>query len=251
MVPGGSQLSGLLPVIEVADRVTVPPELKMPPPRVAVLPVTWLWFKVTGPPTMGIGPGRGTPLAMPPPTPPARLLFTMVLLRVKMADPAAPGGPWALIMPPPEASRPVPAAVLPFTSDLLSVIVPWFTIPAPPVKLVVLLSTWLLFSTASPPLAMPPAAIGGPSPGAAVAVLPLTWDLLSTRWLVPGGMPPLPFPLEMPPPFSEVLPFTWLLLRVAVPSRFWMPPPPAFGAVLPFTWLLLRVSTLLVPEKPK
>jgi hypothetical protein len=31
---------------------------------------------------------------------------------------------------------------------------------------------------------------------------------------VPGGMPPLPFPLEMPPPFNDVLPFTWLLLRV-------------------------------------
>src|SRR5215831_13876979 len=93
---------------------------------------------------MGIGPGRGTPLAMPPPLPPARLLFTMLLLRVKMAEPTAPGGPWALMIPPPEATRPVPAAVLPFTSDLLSVIVPWFTIPAPPVKLVVLPFTWLL-----------------------------------------------------------------------------------------------------------
>ena len=26
-----------------------------------------------------------------------------------------------------------------------------------------------------------------------------------------------------------MLPFTWLLLRVTVPSRFWMPPPPALG----------------------
>ena len=42
MVPGGSQLSGLLPVTDVAARVTVPPELKMPPPWAAVLPVTWL-----------------------------------------------------------------------------------------------------------------------------------------------------------------------------------------------------------------
>ena len=73
--------------------------------------------------------------------------------------------------------------------------------------------------TASPPFAMPPAAIGGPpDPGGAVAVLPLTWLWLSTRWLVPGGMPPLPFPLAMPPPFSEVLPLTWLLLRATVPA---------------------------------
>ena len=48
-------------------------------------------------------------------------------------------------------------------------------------------------------------------------------------------MPPLPFPLEIPPPFSEVLPFTWLLFKVTDPSRFWMPPPPALGAVLLFT----------------
>ena len=62
-------------------------------------------------------------------------------------------------------------------------------------------------------------------------------------------MPPLPFPLEIPPPFNDVLPFTWLLLRVTEPSRFWMPPPPALGAVLPFTWLLLRVRKLLLSEK--
>src|SRR6266516_1038006 len=199
MVPGGSQLSGLLPVTDVADRVTVP-----------------------------------------------------LLLRVRTV-PTEPGGPWALMMPPPEANRPVPAAVLPFTSDLFSVIVPWFTMPAPLVWLAVLLSTWVLLSTASPPFAMPPAAIGGPpwDPGwgaGAVAVLPLTWLLLSTRWLVSGGMPPLPFPLAMPPPFSEVLPLTWLLLTVTVPSRSWMPPPPALGAVLPFTWLPFRVRKLLVAE---
>jgi hypothetical protein len=40
MLPGGSQLSGLLPVTDVADKVTVPPLLKMPPPWLAVLPVT-------------------------------------------------------------------------------------------------------------------------------------------------------------------------------------------------------------------
>ena len=62
---------------------------------------------------------------------------------------------------------------------------------------------------------------------------------------------PLPFRLEMPPPFKEVLPFTWLLFTVTVPSRFWMPPPPAFGAVLPVTLLLFRVRKLLIPEKPK
>src|SRR5262245_32900514 len=167
---------------------------------------------------------------------------------------AAPGGPCALMMPPPEAKRPLPAAVLPFTSDLFSVIVPWFTIPAPLVWLAVLLFTSLLFSTASPPFAMPPAAIGGPPPepgvgAGAVAVLPSTWLLFSVRWLVPGGMPPLPFPLEMPPPFREVLPLTWVLLSVTDPSRFWIPPPPALGAVLPFTWLPLRINTLLVSLK--
>src|SRR5205814_479951 len=42
IVPGGSQLSGVLPVTAVFDSVTVPPELKMPPPWAAMLPVTWL-----------------------------------------------------------------------------------------------------------------------------------------------------------------------------------------------------------------
>ena len=42
MVPVGSQLSGVLAVMDVADRVTVPPLLKMPPPWAAVLPVTSL-----------------------------------------------------------------------------------------------------------------------------------------------------------------------------------------------------------------
>src|SRR6478672_11380287 len=127
------------------------------------------------------------------------------------------------MIPPPEATRPLPAAVLPFTSDLFSVIDPWLTIPPPLVWLA------LLLSTSSLPLAMPPAAIGGPpAPGAAVAVLPSTWLLFKVRCAVPGGTPPLPLPLEMPPPFREVLPLTWLLLRVTEPSRFWMPPPPAF-----------------------
>jgi hypothetical protein len=40
MVPGGSQLSGWFPVTLLAESVTVPPELKIPPPWAAVLPVT-------------------------------------------------------------------------------------------------------------------------------------------------------------------------------------------------------------------
>src|SRR5262249_49938831 len=147
-----------------------------------------------------------------------------------------PGGPWALMIPPPEAMTPLPAAVLPFTSDLLRVIVPWFTMPPPLVRLAVLLSTSVLLRTALPPLAMPAAAVGGPSPpGGAVAVLPFTSDLFRMSWLVGGAWPPLPGPLAIPPPFRDMLPSTWLLLRVAVPSRFWMPPPPALGAVLPLT----------------
>ena len=66
---------------------------------------------------------------MPPPSPPARLPFTSLLLRLRVVG-ADPGGPWALMIPPPEANRPLPAAVLPFTWDLFRVIVPWFTIPA-------------------------------------------------------------------------------------------------------------------------
>ena len=121
-------------------------------------------------------------MAIPPPSPPARLLFTVLLLMVRVVG-AVPGGPWALMIPPPEATTPLPTAVLPLTSDLFRVIVPWFTIPAPLVWLAVLLSTLVLFKVALPPFAMPPAAIGGPpcDPGwgtGAVAVLPFTSDLL-------------------------------------------------------------------------
>ncbi len=140
---------------------------------------------------------------------------------------------------------PLPAALLPFTSDLLSVIDPWLTMPAPLVCWATLLSISLLLMTALLPLAMPPAAMGGPlpvGPGRAVAVLPSTWLLFRTSWPVPGGVPPLPLPLEIPAPLGAVLPSTSLLLRVSEPSRFWMPPPPpAFGAVLSSTWLLLKV----------
>src|SRR5262245_34088218 len=83
-VPGGAQLFGVVPVTDVAARVTVSSVLKMPPPSAAVLPVTWLGFKVSAPPGSGIGAGRGMPLAMPPPSPPAWLLFTVLLLMVRV-----------------------------------------------------------------------------------------------------------------------------------------------------------------------
>src|SRR5581483_3158823 len=163
----------------------------------------------------------------------------------------------ALTIPPPEAAPRFPAATLWFTWDQLMVIVPWFTMPAPLVAVAVLPSTSLALRTALPPLAMPPAAIGGPCPGSgtgAVAVLPFTWLRLRTSWLVPGGAPPaappFPLPLAMPPPLSEVLPSTWLRLSVTVPARFWMPPPPAFGAVLSSTWLKFSVSVLVGPGPP-
>src|SRR5436190_2938545 len=232
MLPVGSQLSGVLPVTAVFDSVTDPPPLKMPPAWAPMLPVTWLLCSVSVPPLRDIW-GNGTPLAMPPPFPPARLSFTRLLLRVRLVVPV-PGGPSKLTMPPPEATTPLPAAMLPFTSELFRAILPWFAIPAPVPWLAVLLSTSLLFSDASPPLAMPPPAMGGPSPGVAVAVLPSTRLLFSVSWLVAGGGEPA-VPLAMPPPFSEVLPLTSLLVTVTEPRRFWTPPPPALGAVLSFT----------------
>src|SRR5215472_16800273 len=89
IVPGGSQLSGVLPVTAVFDNVTDPPELKMPPPWAATLPVTWLLCDVTAPPSSGV---PETPLASPPPSPPARLSFTRLLLRLRVVEPV-PGGP--------------------------------------------------------------------------------------------------------------------------------------------------------------
>src|SRR3954453_23591539 len=71
MVFGGAQLVGLLPVIDACERATVPPELKMPPPLLAVLPVTSLWFSLTGPPGRAFGPPSTRPLLIPPPLPPA------------------------------------------------------------------------------------------------------------------------------------------------------------------------------------
>ena len=75
----------------VFDSVTDPPELKMPPPWAATLPVTWLLCNVRAPPGSGI-PGNGTPLAMPPPSPWAWLSFTRLLLRVRIVSPVS-GGP--------------------------------------------------------------------------------------------------------------------------------------------------------------
>ena len=128
----------------------------------------------------------------------------------------------ALRMPPPEPANPEPSARLPSTSDLLIFIEPWLTIPPPLAAVAVLLSTSVLFRVASPPFAMPPAAIGGPSPGCGteVAVLPSTWLLFNTSSLVPGGLPPLPLPLAMPPPLRELFPLTRLLLSVTEPARF-------------------------------
>ena len=40
--PGARSCPGVFPVTEVDASVTVPPELKMPPPWAAVLPLTWL-----------------------------------------------------------------------------------------------------------------------------------------------------------------------------------------------------------------
>jgi hypothetical protein len=42
MLPGGSELPELLPMLAVADRVMAPPWLTMPPLWPAMLPVTWL-----------------------------------------------------------------------------------------------------------------------------------------------------------------------------------------------------------------
>ena len=55
---------------------------------------------------------------------------------VRMAEPTAPEA-LGVDDPAPEVTRSVPAVVLPFTSDLLRVIVPWFTISAPLVQVVV------------------------------------------------------------------------------------------------------------------
>lgn len=50
-------------------------------------------------------------MAMAPPSPPARLKVTWLLMRVRVVG-ADPGSPWALMIPPPEGTRSAPAAVL-------------------------------------------------------------------------------------------------------------------------------------------
>src|SRR4051812_33792094 len=124
-----------------------------------------------------------------------------------------------LTIPPPDATAPEPDAELPLTSEWLIFIEPWLTIPPPLVNDAVLPSTSLRLSVALQPLAIPPAAMGGPlmEPGwgaGAVAVLPLTSLWLMTKVASHGAPPPLPFPLEIPAPLSEVFPLTWLSLMV-------------------------------------
>ena len=114
-------------------------------------------------------------------------------------------------------------------------------------------STRVWSSTASLPFEMPPAAMGGPSPGPggpAVAVFRLTSLWLSFSSAGPV-LPPLAFPLTMPPPCTAAFPLTWVWRAVTDPSKFWMPPPLPFGAVLSFTLLWSSFSTLSLPEKLK
>ena len=54
MLLGGAQLSGVFLAIRVSLSVTgLPGTAKMPPPWAAVLPVTWLSVRVSGPPAAG------------------------------------------------------------------------------------------------------------------------------------------------------------------------------------------------------
>ena len=90
-----------------------------------------------GPADNGDRAGHGHAVGHAAPSLPALLLFTWLLLSVKMAEPTAPEA-LGVDDPAPEVTRSVPAVVLPFTSDLLRVIVPWFTISASLVQVVVL-----------------------------------------------------------------------------------------------------------------
>src|SRR5262245_8926322 len=212
MLPGGSQLSGVLPATRVPVRLTVPSWLTMPPPAPdAELPVILLPLMVSTPlPPVGGNPKLA--LAMPPPTPGVPVLSV--------------------------------GAMLPVIRLPAIVIVPWLAMPAP--TLAELWSTELPRMTARPPLAMPPAA-----PPASVAVLWSTRLPLRVRLLPLTGESGLPGPLAIPAPLPEVLPDTRLALRMAVPAWFKMPPASP-EVVLPVTWVALstRVPAGPVPIVP-
>ena len=160
------------------------------------------------------------PLAMPPPSPPAVLLFTRLLLsvstpllggsagRMNVEDPttrsnrAFPRCGVVVHLRPIEGHHAVvddarPAGIEPRCCHPLG----------------------CRLSTMVHPLAIPPAAMGGPliDPGGgtgAVAVLPFTWLQLMVTEPLHGGPAALPLPLEIPPPLRDVLPLTWLALTV-------------------------------------
>ena len=125
MVPGGSQLSGVLPATRVPFSVTVPSWLRMPPPDPeAELPVILL------------------PLMVSTPLPPVGGIPKL-----------------ALMMPPPMPGVPALSvgAVLPVIWLPVIVVVPW--LPMPPPTGAELWSTKLPRMTARPPLTIPPTAL--------------------------------------------------------------------------------------------
>jgi hypothetical protein len=78
MMPGREQLSGTLLRTGLRLSVTaLPPLAKMPPPSAAELPVTWVSWRLSGPPG---GPRLSSGLTpssrMPPPIPDAELPVT-------------------------------------------------------------------------------------------------------------------------------------------------------------------------------
>ena len=159
--------------------VSVPPlSVQMPPPSLAVLPVTLLLLSVS----------VALVLKMPPPSSPAVLSLTVLLLTVSLAGKW--GSPPELTIPPP--SRMTPATVVfPMTVLLLTVTVPpWLEMPPP--KSPPWLSLTVLLLTVSLPeaLKMPPA-----SP-----LLPVTVLLLTVT---------VPPSFVMPPPPSSPASLDW------------------------------------------
>jgi hypothetical protein len=122
--PGGSQLSGVLPLTSLWLSVTVPADtvgsklmLTIPPPASALLPVTWLLFNTI----VGVGwPAKKIAFVIPPPRPPgalfpdATVLFSVAVTWLRRPAPVAPG------------------AVLPMIWLLLLTSAPPFEIPPPP-----------------------------------------------------------------------------------------------------------------------